>query len=104
MKYTNKIKIDEFTGCPDRDDYEYSVMRDRIATTDESNAYFENRHSEADRSEYDSPGSVRGCPCDECNAVRVSYGYKKMYRQIKTRVEYFYIGGDEVARVALNSY
>lgn len=31
-------------------------------------------HREADRTDYDMPGSVRYCPCDSCNESRKRHG------------------------------
>jgi hypothetical protein len=96
------MKIDKFTGRPDRNDYDYSEIVFRAATRSEKQSYFDKRHHEADRTEYDTPGSIRGCPCTECNAIRKRYGKRPMYRYLKTFVEfYFNERGEELGHIIL---
>lgn len=59
-------------------------MINRIATEIEKQECIHRIHHEADRSEYDTPGSVRGCPCDECNTVRKNYGERPIKRVFRT--------------------
>lgn len=46
----------------------------RAATADELAEWADSAHRNADRSDYDTPGSVRYCPCDSCNEARKIHG------------------------------